>query len=114
MSFLKRQRFIFEKKKSMRDLSYLVQQVSDFIKFVKLKLSHISLNLSNPVPLFLKSILKSPINIMFSYLSRALLKTFVSSSKKIVKFLDTSGLYILKQIHLLFEIVHSEQIHAIL
>ena len=31
---------------------------------------------------------------MFSYLRTALLKTFVSSSKKIVKLLDTGGLYI--------------------
>ena len=51
---------------------------------------------------------------MFSYLRTALLKTFVSSSKKVVKLLDTGGLYILKQIHLLFEMVNSEQIHSIL
>ena len=51
---------------------------------------------------------------MFSHLRATLLKTFVSSSKKIVKLLDTGGLYILKQIHLLFEMVNSEQIHSIL
>ena len=51
---------------------------------------------------------------MFWYLRTALLKTFVSSSKKIVKLLDKRGLHILKQIHLLFEMVNSEQIHSIL
>ena len=57
---------------------------------------------------------KSPINIIFSYLKIALLKTFVSSSKKIVKLLDTDGVYILKQIHFLFEMLISEQIPSIL
>ena len=47
---------------------------------------------------------------MFSYLRTALLRTFVSSSKKVVRLLGTGGLYILKQIHLLFEMVNSEQI----
>ena len=51
---------------------------------------------------------------MFSYLRTASLKTFVSSSKKIVKLLDTGGLYILKQIHLFFEMEKSEQIRSIL
>ena len=31
-----------------------------------------------------------------------------------VKVLDTGGLYILKQIHLFFEMVNSEQLHSIL
>ena len=79
-----------------------------------MRVSYISLNFSNPAPLFLKHILKSPISIIFSYLRIGLIKTFVSSSKKIVKLLDTGGLYTLKQIHLLFEIVNSEQIHSIL
>ena len=45
---------------------------------------------------------------MFWYLRTALLKTFVSSllKKKSVKLLDAGGLYILKQIHLLFEILN--------
>ena len=51
---------------------------------------------------------------MLSYLRTALLKTFFRSSKKIVKLLDTGGLYILKQIHVLFEMVNSEKIHSIL
>ena len=52
---------------------------------------------------------------MFSHLRTALLKTFVvSSSKKIVKLLDTGGLHILKQVHLFFEMLNSEQIHSIL
>ena len=42
------------------------------------------------------------------------LTTFVSSSKKIVKLLDTGAQYILKQVHLLFEMVNSEQIHLTL
>ena len=56
MSLLKRPRFICEK-----------QQISDFIKLVKLKVSHMPFNLSNPTFLSFKSILKLPINIMFSY-----------------------------------------------
>ena len=51
---------------------------------------------------------------MFSHLRTALLKTFVSPSEKTVKLLDTGGLYTLKQIHLLFEMVNCEQIHSIL
>ena len=51
---------------------------------------------------------------MFSYLRAAFLKTFVRSSKKIVKLLHAGGLYILKQIHLTFKMVNSEQIHSIL
>ena len=51
---------------------------------------------------------------MFPYLRTASLKTFVSSSRKIVKLLDTGGLYILKQIHLFFEMENSEQIRLIL
>ena len=39
---------------------------------------------------------------------------FHCTSKKIFKLLDTGGLDILKQIHLLFEMVNSEQIHSIL
>ena len=42
---------------------------------------------------------------MLSYLSTALLKTLVISLKKIVKLLDTGGLYILKQIHLYIQFI---------
>ena len=65
MGFLKRQRFICEKQINERFMILSIT-VSDFIKFVKLKVSYIPLNLSNPAPLFLKYVLKSPINIMFS------------------------------------------------
>ena len=51
---------------------------------------------------------------MFSYFRTALLRTFASSSEKVVKLLATSGLYILKQIYLLFEMVNSEQIRSVL
>ena len=43
-----------------------------------------------------------------------MLKTFFSFLTKIVKLLDTGCLYIQKQIHLLFEMVNSDQIHSIL
>ena len=44
----------------------------------------------------------------------ALLEKLFSSSKRMVKLLDTGGLYILKQIYFFFETVNSEQVHSVL
>ena len=55
--------------------------------------------------------LKSPI-IIFCYLKMALLNDSDSSSKNIERLPGSGGLYILKQSHLLFDIVSSEQMHS--
>ena len=56
--------------------------------------------------------LKSPIIIIFWYFKMALLKDSDSSSKNIENLPGSGGLYILKQSHLLFDIVSSEQMHS--
>ena len=62
----------------------------DFAKFFKLKTSQSFSSLSAPMYLHLLSILKSPFRIMFSYFSKALLKTVLISSKNVVN-LEYSG-----------------------
>ena len=68
MSFLKRPRFICEKQLNER---FIIFNITGFwfYQICQIKSTIIPLNLSTPASLFLKSILKSPINIMFSCLS---------------------------------------------
>ena len=56
--------------------------------------------------------LKSPIKIIFWYFKMALLNNSDSSSKNIENLPGSGGLYILKQSHLLFDIVSSELMHS--
>ena len=65
-------------------------------------------NLSRPMASSLL-ILKSPITTMLSYVLSALQTNLVNSSKKIIRLLSESGLYTLKHIHFLLDIVNSEQ-----
>ena len=68
MSFLKRPSFICEKQLNERFINFNITGFW-FYQICQIKSTIIPLNLSTPASLFLKSILKSPINIMFSCLS---------------------------------------------
>lgn len=95
--FLWKDEGLLVKNISIMDLWFLVKLVFDFVKFVKLKTSQSWLNFSKSTNLFVRSILKLPINTIFSYLRTNLLKKLVGTSKKMVKLLDAGGLYILKE-----------------
>ena len=95
------------------NLWFFVKQVSDFIKFLRLNRSQNSSSLLYPKPLLFTSILKSPMVKRFSYFSIALLRDIFSSSKNIVRLLDSGGLYILKHIHFLSVNLSSQHKHSV-
>ena len=90
------------KNKPMKDSWDLVKQVSVFIIFVRLNKLQSSSSLLKPKPLTFRSMLKC------WYFKMALLNDSDSSSKNIEKLPGSGGLYILKQTHLLFDIISSE------
>ena len=56
--------------------------------------------------------LKSPIIIIFCYFKMALLNDSDSSLKSIERLPGSAGFYVLKQTHLLFDVLNSEQMHS--
>ena len=99
--------------KSIIELLFLIKQVSEWTRFIKLKRSQKFSSLSLSELELLISMLKSPITIRFSYLHKALLISSFISSKNLLIFSVDGGLYIIKQIQIFFEIINSEQIRSL-
>lgn len=77
--------------KSITDIWFLVEQISVFMKLVKLHRLHDSSHYSKLTPLVLTSMLKSPITTV-SYFSTVLLNEVVTSPKNVNELLISGGL----------------------
>ena len=92
---------------------FLIKQISEWTRFVKLKISQTFYSFILSELKLLISMLKSPISIRFSYFHKTLQITSFMYSKNVLKFAADGGLYILKETHFFFEILNSEKIHSL-